>query len=452
MRRPATIIGCTLFAAAIAASLLVRQHGHLALAGTGGRGAIADRALEASELELLDRDIAFFADRARRDTLGALDRASLAALYLQRARLTGNGDDDIRAEEAARQSLALRTVRNASTYTILASSLLAQHRFLDAREAARELVRAEPDDPAARALLGEIQLEVGEYDSARVLLEPLAGMRENLAVGPRLARWAEIAGRSEDARAIFNAALREVAERTDLLPEQAAWFYLRRGQLELKAGGLDGAANAFRAGLEIHPGDHRILGALARLELLRGRPGRAIGYGERAIAIALEPGTLGVLGDAHIARGDSVQAKDHYRAMEVAVLAQPGAFHREWSLWLLDHGRGIDQVLAKAREEIRTRRDVYGYDLLAWALHKSGNHVEAREAAQMALRLGTRDASLYFHAGMIARALGDTATARRELEEALEINSYFHPTQPAVARATLDSIRHGRVQVALEVR
>jgi len=97
-------------------------------------------------------------------------------------------------------------------------------------------------------------------------------------------------------------------------------------------------------------------------------------------------------------------------------------------------------VLAKAREELRTRQDIYGYDLLAWALHQSGRDVEARQRMKQALALGTRDAALFYHAGLIERALGNQAAARKYLEAALETNPYWHPFQPASARATLDSI------------
>ena len=55
-------------------------------------------------------------------------------------------------------------------------------------------------------------------------------------------------------------------------------------------------------------------------------------------------------------------------------------------------------MLAKVQEEIRTRHDVYGYDLLAWALHKSARDAEAREAMTRALSQGTRDRQLLRHA------------------------------------------------------
>lgn len=222
--------------------------------------------------------------------------------------------------------------------------------------------------------------------------------------------------------------------------EQLAWFQLRLGDLALRSGRLDEAESELLAGLATMPTDYRLLGALARLELVRGRPDRAIEYGERAVARTLDPGTLGTLHDAHAMLGDPTGAEQYAHAMALAVLNQPAPLHRTWSMFLLDHGRAVDTVLARAREEIATRRDVYGWDLLGWALHRAGHHAEARQAMREALALGTRDASLEYHAGMIALAVGDSAEARGRLERALAINPHWHHTQPAMARAVLKSL------------
>src|SRR5207302_622345 len=83
----------------------------------------------------------------------------------------------------------------------------------------------------------------------------------------------------------------------------------------------------------------------------------------------------------------SAHAAEYARAMKVAVLGQPGQWHRAWSLFLLDHGRRVPEVLAHVTKELETRRDIYGYDLLAWALHKSGRDGAARIAMARALAL-----------------------------------------------------------------
>ena len=63
-------------------------------------------------------------------------------------------------------------------------------------------------------------------------------------------------------------------------------------------------------------------------------------------------------------------------------------------------------VLARAREELRERRDVYGLDLLAWALHRTGDHTAAAAAMRQALTQQTEDPQLLVHAAAIERAIG----------------------------------------------
>ena len=88
-------------------------------------------------------------------------------------------------------------------------------------------------------------------------------------------------------------------------------------------------------------------------------------------------------------------------------------------------------MLQNVAGELETRRDIYGYDLLAWALHGSGRDAEARAPMAQALALGTRDAMLLLprrHDRSRHRRLGG---GRIPLRAALAINPSWHPTQPA---------------------
>ena len=189
----------------------------------------------------------------------------------------------------------------------------------------------------------------------------------------------------------------------------------------------------------MEPNDYRLIGAMTRLEAVRGRWKKAIEYGER-VGESADIATLALIGDAHAALGDSATAEEYYRAAERAGVERPEPFNRQWTLFLLDHNRKLPETLALLRREIEMRRDVLGYDLLAWALYKSGDYAVARDAMAQALRMGTQDAVLFFHAGMIERALGSNDSARRYLDRALAVNPHFHHTYPAVARATLESL------------
>ncbi len=393
----------------------------------------------ALEAALRAEDIALFERRSLEDPFGASDRARLATLFLQRARETGNVEDYRRAETKARESLGLRTERNGGARLALASSLLAMHRFPEARDAATELLAADEDKPASRALLGEIELEMGDYDRARVTFDKLWQWRANLAVSPRLARWAELTGKTGVARSILRAAREQADARGDLPREQVAWFHLRVADFELRRGSLTEASLAIRDGLAIDAQDPRLLSVAARLAALRGDWPEVLTLGQR-IGDRADLATIALMGDAHLATGDSARAEQQFRAVEASAAANPEPFNRQWTLFRLEHARALPATLALLQDEIRTRRDVYGYDQLAWALHLTGDHIAARAAAEQAMRLGTPDATLYYHRGMIERALGNGDGARVHLQRALALNPRFHPVHANRARRELQAI------------
>jgi tetratricopeptide (TPR) repeat protein len=401
---------------------------------------VASEYTAASEIANRDTQIRVWKIALAQDPRSAIALGQLAALYLQRARETGEDQNYNQAEAFARRSLALRINRNGPTLVTLAAALVAQHRFAEAEQVAKDLVAFDSSIPQYRAQLGEIQMELGHYSDAAASFDSLYNVRTHLSIAPRLARWAEINGYTAYARKLLADALASANTRRDLPIEQVAWFHLRLGDIDMRNGRMRSARRLLEEGLAIAPNDYRLLDAMSHLEAVEGNPKKAIEYGERGMAVKLDPATLGTIGDAYAAIRDSARAEEYYRTMEVAVAGQPGAYHRAWSLFLLDHNRRVDEVLANVQREIETRKDIYGYDLLAWALHKEHRDLEARAAMTDARRLGTSDAMLFFHEGMIDRALGQNRRARYFLARALDTNPQFHPAQPAEARAVLDSI------------
>jgi tetratricopeptide (TPR) repeat protein len=375
--------------------------------------------------QMLDSNIAFYESVAERDTTGGMALGQLALFYMRRARATGDYQDVLRSEAAARKSLDNRGSHNTRARQALAASLLSEHRFRDALDIAQELVARDSSNAAFRASVGEIQMELGRYDEARASFASVAGNASDLSVAPRLARWAELQGHPDSAYRLMNASLLAVVDRRDVPAEQKAWFWLRIGDLQFRRGMLDEAASDYQRGLDAHPEDYRLLTAMAKLEGARHEWQKAIDYGGQAVAVSFDPATLGVMSDAYAALGDSAKADEFAHAMEVAVSKQATAYHREWSLFLLNHGRRVSEVLAKTQEELKTRQDIYGYDALAWALHASGRDREAREAMHQALALGTQDAMLFYHAAAIDRALGRHDAAVAEMEHARALNPYL---------------------------
>jgi tetratricopeptide (TPR) repeat protein len=377
--------------------------------------------------QVRDQDIRFYQARVARDPYGARDRAALGALYLARGRTTGDAGDFARAESLATTSLSMRHRRNGAAAQVLVSALMAEHRFAEAWAVMLPEAAADPADAVARATLGEIALELGRYHTADSLFSQHGLVRTHPAIAPRYARWLELNGRSGEARDLLTATRQELDHGFRVPDEQLAWFDLRIGELAFRNGRRDLAESAYDRGLAILPGDPRLLAARARLAAADGAWDAAIALGERTLERTLDPATLGLLSDAYAARGNQEKAEEYARAMEVSVARQPGAYHRGWALFLLDHHRQVGHVLAKAREELEVRKDIYGDDVMGWALHQAGRDREALSLADSALSLGTRDAMLHYHRGLIALALADTARARADLARALEINPAYRP-------------------------
>ena len=93
---------------------------------------------------------------------------------------------------------------------------------------------------------------------------------------------------------------------------------------------------------------------------------------------------------------------------------QPQALAR----FLAERGRKIPEAVALAEEAAARRRDLHTMDALAWSYFKAGRFDEARRASEQAIRTGTRDARVLYHAAMIRRQTGDISGAQTLLDRA----------------------------------
>jgi len=375
------------------------------------RGEREERARDAAGTALAeirrvrDEDIHFFERRVTRDPTGAFDLVQLGGLFMRRYRESGDEGDLQAAEAAARRSLANRDRRNTAARLLLTGALLGQHRFTEARVAAKQSAAEAPENAVVQATLGETLLELGEYREADRVFRRLMPRRFEPAVAPRYARWLELRGAAGAARRLLEAARDDAARASGPASiEQLAWYELRLGEMALRFGAPHEAGRRLRAGLALVPDDWRLLAAAARLSLSTGRLDRAIELGDSSLGRHLDPATLAAVGDAWQRKGNAARAEEYFRAMEAMSQAPAGGFHRAWYFALLDHDRRIPEVLAAVRRDIETRRDVYGYDVLAWAFFKSGRLEEARAASARALAWATEDPELRARARAVTEA------------------------------------------------
>jgi len=115
-------------------------------------------------------------------------------------------------------------------------------------------------------------------------------------------------------------------------------------------------------------------------------------------------------------------------------------YDRTLVLFLADHGQDPARAVRMAESELRVRKDVYGYDAYAWALLAAGRTADAQTAIDQAQAVGTRDAKILYHAGMIALAAGRPTDAKTDLTAALALDPGFDPLGVTRARAALANL------------
>lgn len=384
--------------------------------------------------------VAFHTGRVRRDPQGAIGWGMLAGAYLQRYRETGDLQDALRAEQAARKSLAIRTRYNEAALNQLALSLSAQHRFAEALAAVQRVLARDPENRQARLLASEIQVELGDYEAADRTQREGKPHREDIYEMALRARMMELSGQPLSALRLLCAAQAAANRNLDLPQENVAWFSLRVGDCLANQGRVEEAERAYREALRVFPRDYKAMTAMAKLAAGRGAWRDVLDWGKQAADIVPSPEVMGLLGDAYAARNKPKEAKRYYGLVETMgglSRSQGVVYDRQRALFCADHDIHLDEALRLARRELKTRHDIYAYDTLAWVCFKKGRLQEADEAMRNALKRGAQDAKLFYHAGRIAYARGDRSRAKTYLARALACNPYFHPSAPQQARALL---------------
>ncbi len=115
----------------------------------------------------------------------------------------------------------------------------------------------------------------------------------------------------------------------------------------------------------------------------------------------------------------------------------------EIALFYADHERELQPSIEKARAAYDARPSIHAADALAWTLYKNENYEEAQKYSSEALKLGTRDPLKLFHAGMIAKALGDKEQARTYLQQAIDLNPHFSLLYADEAADSLKTLKAG---------
>lgn len=298
--------------------------------------------------------------------------------------------------------------------------LLDAHRFSEASQLARKLLARHPDDVQSWGTLSDAELELGNVPAALDAAQQMLDRKPSLLSYGRAAHLRWITGDREGSKRLYRAAIAAGAAMPDREPQawmmtQAAWVFWHEGDYA-------GARAGFELASSRVPNYVPALQGLGRTALSSGDYAVAIAQLERAQALLPQPEAAWWLGDAYAAAGQRAKAQAAYADVErLASRADP----RTLALFCATQERELRRGLVLAKRAYAERPDVYSKDVLAFSLFRSGEVAEAAALARELLAVGTPDARILYHAGLILQASGAAREGVELQGRALTLNPRF---------------------------
>jgi len=357
-------------------------------------------------------------------TLFASDVATLnlrARTSLKQARATDSAASLADAADAVRQALQLAP-KDFEARKLEVKVLLAQHRFREALDRARPLNHGTPDDVEAWGLVSDAALGLGDYTEAERSAQWMLNLRSTNVGGlERGARLRELFGDNDGARDFWESAMRlTLADE-----EQRAWLATQLASLIRRTGHATQAETLLRQILEAVPAYQPAVAELAGVRMQQRQYADAVEMLRDRYRKVPRPDVQFELAHALQMAGHQDEADEAYQGFERAaraVIDAPCNYNRQLVLYYTDRAPNPAEALRIAKIEIARRQDVDTLDAYAWALSASGDPSEAQKQLDKALAVGLRDASFFYHAGVIASRLKDSPAAFRYFNDSLSVS------------------------------
>jgi len=349
--------------------------------------------------------------------------AALASAYLLRAREVADPTYYNRAEALLESATA---VDPEEPDVVLAAGTLAltRHEFAQALGQGQRAIELSPYRSAAYGVLTDALVELGRYDEAITAAQQMVDLRPDQTSLSRVSYLRELHGDLDGAADAMRQAVAAGAPRS----EATAWSEVQLGNLLFARGDLAGAEHTYRqAGLRIE-GYVPAIAGLARVQAATGDLAGAASLYERAVLATPLAEYAIALGDVYARLSDQDRAAAQYELADAIgrLFAANGVrMDLELAVFHADHGRNLDEALAAVQAEYALRPSVAVADALAWVEYRTGDLAGALVHRGEALRLGTRDPLMLYHAGVIAQANGDDEAARTLLSESAALNPRF---------------------------
>ncbi|NJM37158.1 MAG: tetratricopeptide repeat protein [Akkermansiaceae bacterium] len=342
------------------------------------------------------------------------------------------------AESAYQESLKIRPDFVAAM-TGIAWANGGRHDFKASIEWAKKAITQDADCVAAYGIIGDAEVELGEYDSALDHYQKMMDLRPDLSSWSRGAHLLWIMGDKSKALWLMNKAINAGAP----FAENTAWCRARLATMLFHDGAILPAQNSIQKLIDQKTKNVHVLTIAAKIATAQKDYALAMAHYETILSTGSNQAAIAAIGDLYALQGKKEEAEKFYAKLEHLHEhhhhGEGEHDHHFLAKFYANHDRNLTDALAMIKGHDDTK-NVQEADMLAWIYYKNGKLPQAISMMKKALRYNTPDAEVHYHAGMIAAAHGDFTSAHKHLHQALQMNPHFNPLQLPALQKALDEM------------
>ena len=389
-----------------------------------------------------DKIIDFYKAQIKRSPDDYFNYNRVGELYIRKARETGDLSYYDKAEEFLNYALELNS-HNYPSYIYLGQVSSSRHDFAQTLRHAQKAIEINDIEASAYGIMGDAYIELGKYEKAKKAYEKMAKLEPGLYSLSRLSHIKDITGDTEGS---INDIKKSISYgiRHRLPKENIAWAEVILGSIYFNKGDLENAEIHYKKSLSFLKNYYLALEHIAELNAVKGNYKKAIKMYNRVLEINPNPDFYIALADVFAKQGNQDKANELY---EIAKGKYETYLNNGFNGYLGHHARfyadseiDLQKALQLAKRDLEIKKDVHAYDTLAWVYYKLGDYKRALSYCRESLKQGTKDARIYFHAGMINYKAGNFSDAKKYLDLSLKTNPYFDMNSPDRAKAVIKQI------------
>lgn len=370
--------------------------------------------------------------------------ATLAAIYLQEARSSGNYSYYDKAGMNCVNAILKKDAGNFEALTFRALIYLSQHHFAEGLKAATQIEKIYSYNAFVYGILLDANVELGNYKAALDDADKMVSIRPDIRSYSRISYLREIYGDIPGAIDAMKLAVEAGATGT----ESTEWARVQLGKLYEQLGEMQYAEMHYTIALDNRPGYPYALAGLARIAVSKKDFLKAIQLYQQADASSNDYSFREALVEVYKLAGDKQKAAsvanqiiaDMEKAAEAMAKGDSSGHYadREMAYAYLavdNYDKAIDHALL---EYNRRPNNIDANETVAWMYYKKGDFAKAQSYIKTALQTDCKNPTLLCQVGLIYAKTGDKQDAKNFLEEALKSNPVMSPLLKSEAEKALN--------------